>query len=434
MLTTPPSEQEGFLKLARNLYDAIALKDNLKRIRAHAWDHFCHLGLPSRSMEVYRCIKLKSLFGQTWQPAVKTDVTTEQIAAHLLPECQKSHLVFINGHFVPELSDLSGLPSKIVVSPLDEAVTAYGALFTNYWALTGKEEKNPFAAFNTAAHPKGAFLYIPPQTIAAAPLQLLHIITASNTINMPRMMLFVGKQAEITLVQTIAEVQASGYLVNQMSEVVVEESAHVKFFSESHNLSSDAWLLNALRATLKRDSTLTSVSFTDGAMTVRDDYQVSLTGEGGHACLNGVWMLDEKREAHTHVLIDHQAPNCTSNQLFKGVLTDVSRSSFEGKIYVRQAAQKTQAYQLNNNLVLSDKANADSKPNLEIFADDVKASHGATVGQLDEEQLFYCLTRGYSQEEARNLLIYGFCEEVIDKISVPSIHQRLSNRASQFLV
>ena len=144
-------------------------------------------------------------------------------------------------------------------------------------------------------------------------------------------------------------------------------------------------------------------------------------------------MLDEKQEAHTHVLVDHQAPSCQSNQFFKGVLTDLARSSFEGKIYVRREAQKTMAYQLNRNLLLSERANADSKPNLEIFADDVKASHGATIGQLDEEQLFYLRTRGYSQEEARNILVYAYVKEVLDLITVPTLHQVLLQRAQRFL-
>ena len=144
-------------------------------------------------------------------------------------------------------------------------------------------------------------------------------------------------------------------------------------------------------------------------------------------------MLSGKNESHTHVLVDHQAPNCRSMQLFKGALNDVSRSSFEGKILVRQLAQKTEAFQLNNNLLLSDRANADSKPNLEIFADDVKASHGSTVGQLDAEQIFYMKTRGFSDADAKNLLVYGYCQEVIEMISVDSVRLRLKSIAQNYM-
>lgn len=144
-------------------------------------------------------------------------------------------------------------------------------------------------------------------------------------------------------------------------------------------------------------------------------------------------MLADKREAHTHIFMEHQAPHCRSFQLFKSVLNDFSRSSFEGKIMVRQAAQKTEAFQLNNNLLLSDHAHADSKPNLEIFADDVKASHGATVGQLDIDQLFYMKTRGFSDQAAKNLLIFGFCEQVVEMITLPSLREEISARTRHYL-
>ena len=154
---------------------------------------------------------------------------------------------------------------------------------------------------------------------------------------------------------------------------------------------------------------------TEGAKTVREDYKIALNGENGEADLNGLWVLKEKNECHVNVMIEHVAPHCRSNQLFKGVLDDFARSSFEGKIWVRKEAQKTDAFQLNNNLLLSDHANADSKPNLEIFADDVKASHGSTMGQVDEEQLFYLKTRGFSKEVAEKFLVRAFCQEVLQK-------------------
>lgn len=434
MLAKPRSEQDEFLQLVTQVYGDIALKDALKRLRAKSWDRFLQLGLPSRSLEVYRYIRLRSLFGHVYEPGQSAEISKADLESYIYPECRQSVIVFVNGYFQPSLSDTAALPSKVVVSTLNDAMRSYSAFLDNHWAKTTKDENDPFAVLNAALHPQGAFVYLPPQTIVSAPVQVLNLITSSKTLIMPRLLLFVGRQSEVTIAETAIELNCSGYCLNQVTECVIEEGAHAKFFSESSGLSPDAWHLNALRASLKRDSTLKAVAFTDGAMTVRNDYHVTLTGEGGDACLNGVCMLDEKREAHTNILMDHQAPSCRSNQLFKGVLTDVSRSSFEGKIYVRQAAQKTEAYQLNNNLILSDKANADSKPNLEIFADDVKASHGATVGQLDPEQLFYCRTRGYSEDEARNLLIHGYCEEVIDLITIPSVHERLTARARRFLV
>ncbi len=429
-------EQDEFLQLVTQLYGDIALKDGLKRLRAKAWDRFLELGLPSRSLEVYRYIRLRNLFSRSFRSIESETLSSEQVAPFVYPECQESFLVFVNGTFQPTLSNVSGVPKKVVISALGEAVQSFGTFLDNHWTKSIKEETDPFVALNAAVHPSGAFVYLPPQTEVIAPIQIINILgpKAQQAVVLPKVLVFVGRQSEVTIAETTVELGCSGYCLNQVTELVIEEGAHAKVITETSGLSADAWHLSALRGSLKRDASLKVINFTDGAMTVRSDLHVTLLGENAEACLNGVWMLDDKREAHTNVMIDHQAPNCRSNQLFKGVLTDISRSSFEGKIFVRQAAQKTEAYQLNNNLILSDKANADSKPNLEIFADDVKASHGATVGQLDEDQLFYCRARGYSLDEARNLLVHGFCEEVIDLIPLPSVLQRLSSRARRFLV
>jgi Fe-S cluster assembly protein SufD len=237
----------------------------------------------------------------------------------------------------------------------------------------------------------------------------------------------------VRLISTQKNLATSGYFVNQVSEFVIDEGAHVHYTQVLCDEHPQAWHLDAVRATLKRDSTLKTVCVTEGSTTVRTDYKIALTGENAEALLNGVCMLSDKREAHAHIFMEHQAPFCRSFQLFKSVLNDFSRSSFEGKIMVRQAAQKTEAFQLNNNLVLNDHAHADSKPNLEIFADDVKASHGATVGQLDADQLFYMKTRGFSDAEAKNLLVYGFCEQVIEMIPLPSLREEISAKARKYL-
>ncbi len=436
MLASPRSDQDEFLDLVTQLYGDIALKDGLKRVRAEAWERFLQLGLPSRQAEVYRYIRLRNLFSRSFSFASTTVLSLSEIAEHVYPESQQSVLVFVNGVYQADLSNTSALPKKVVVCPLEEAMYSFGAFLDNQWAKVIKEETDPFAILNAATHPSGVFVYLPPQTVVEVPLQILNILTAQaeKALITPRLQLIAGRQAEIILSETAVEMDCTGYCLNQVCDVVLEDGAQVKLFSETSDLASDAWYFNAVRASLKRDAKFKVVNFTDGAMTIRNDYRVAITGDGADACLNGVSMLSDKREAHTNILMDHQAPNCRSNQLFKTVLTDISRSSFEGKIYVHREAQKTEAYQLNNNLILSDKASADSKPNLEIFADDVKASHGATVGQLDEEQLFYCRTRGYSLDEARNLLVHGFCEEVIDLITIPSVHKRLTERAKRFLI
>lgn len=436
MMAQPGLERETFKNLLETLRAQAGLNDSLERIRQKAWQQFESLGLPSRHNEVYRYIKLRHLFSQPYQMASEKILTLDQIKHWIYPECKESVLVLVNGHYAPQLSCLSALPAKVVVTPLHEATHTYGALLNNYWSKTLKDETDAFAALNGALHRNGVFLYLPPKAIVEVPVQILHVVDNKDQLQMllPRLQIFAGMHSNINLIYTQRNLAGDSYFVNQVAELVLDEGAHVHYTQAFCNEHPQAWHFDALRATLKRDSSLKTICVTEGGMTVRMDYKIALAGENAEALLNGVWMLADKREAHANILMDHQAPFCRSHQLFKTVLTDFSRSSFEGKIMVRQPAQKTEAFQLNKNLLLNDHAHADSKPNLEIFADDVKASHGATVGQLDPEQLFYMKTRGFSEEGAKNLLVYGFCEEVIEMIKVSSLREEISKRARHYLV
>lgn len=428
MIVQPGLEQESFKALLESFRTQFAPTDPLHRMRQRAWEQFLSLGLPSRQEENYRLIKLRTLFSRPYSLAKECSFQKEEMLPWIIPECRGSCLVFANGYYLPALSYLDALPSNIVICSLPEAMQTYGTLLNNYWNQALKGEKDPFAALNGALHAHGVFVYLPPKTKADVPIQILNMIDSCDqqAMMMPRLQLFVGARSEMDVVYTQKQRSQTPYFVNQVAEMILEEGAHVRYIQmlcEEHPLS---WHFDAFRAILKRNSHLETVCVTQGSGTVRTDYQISLAGENAEALLNGVWMLANKREAHVNVLMDHQAPSCRSYQLFKGVLNDFSRSSFEGKIMVRPIAQKTEAFQLNRNLILDDYAYADSKPNLEIFADDVKASHGATVGQLDEEQLFYMKTRGFSDRQAKNLLIKGFCEEVIEKLPLPSLKRAIS--------
>lgn len=434
MIAQPGLEQEAFKTILEKFLAKVNQTDGWQKARLKAWDHFLNLGLPTRRTELYRYIKVRNLFSQPYDVPPKSTLRKDQIAAYIQPECKNSLLIFINGDYNASLSNREAIPEQVSISTLQEAALTYGAFLNNQWSKSLKEESDPFVAINGALHHQACFIYIPPKVVIEAPIQILHIVDTDNQLCMlaPRLNIFVGANSQVTFLAAQKHLSQSSYFINQVVEMALEENAHVRYNQVLCDEHPAAWHLDALRATLKRNAALKTVCVTEGSMTVRSDYRITLAGENAEVLLNGVWMLSEKREAHCNIFIDHQAPNCRSFQLFKGVLNDFSRSSFEGKIMVRQLAQKTEAFQLNNNLILSDHAHADSKPNLEIFADDVKASHGATVGQLDQEQLFYMKTRGFDDASAKNLLIYGFCEQVIDMLSVPSIKKAISARAKNY--
>jgi Fe-S cluster assembly protein SufD len=358
-------------------------KDPLLNLRKKCWDRFEAIGLPRPKQEDFQYL--------TKQPPFPRFAHRKNIASKMDAE-----IVFIDG-FLAE--SFSPIPSQLVCLSLEKAIRSYGLFLQNRYTQTLSRETDPYAALNGAAQGGGAFLYIPPKCKATLHVEQIYTSAEMST---SRLHVYLGKNAELELTQ---KSQGASGLSNNMIDVVLDSNAQFSFFdyAEGH--------YQAVRANLKRDAQLKALFLGN---TLRNSLKIELTEEGSEAELYGLSQLEKEAEAHFHVLIEHVAPHTHSRQHFKSVLRDQSRFSFEGKIYVHPEAQKTEAYQLNNNLLLSDEASANAKPNLEIFADDVKASHGATVGQLDAEALFYLRSRGLSLAQAREWLIQGFCKEILD--------------------
>ncbi|HEV7737336.1 MAG TPA: Fe-S cluster assembly protein SufD [Chlamydiales bacterium] len=383
--------------------------------REKAQKRFLEIGEPKPKQERFQYLALAHL-KLAAKASSENSVTLESIEAYRLPEFAHC-LVFVDGYFSPALSSL---PKDLVCLPLDQAFQSYGLFLQNRWTKALKEEKDWFSAVNAAEHGRGAFMYAPPNV--KAELHILNILT-SDALGSPRLEMTLGKQADVTLVQTHVHLQANA-CCNQGIDLTLGEGSKVRLLDMAlmNHSTRSFW---SVRATLKRDARLEVLAFTDGAAVMRSSFSVELAEENSSLSLQGLAMLADSRQAHVHALVDHAAPNCTSRQHFKAALAGTSQSSFEGKIFVRPIAQKTMAYQLNNNLVLSDEARSNSKPNLEIFADDVKASHGSTVTQLSTEELFYLRSRGLSEGEAKSLLANGFCKELIDAVEIHSLRAPL---------
>jgi Fe-S cluster assembly protein SufD len=415
MMTENQTEQGIFEQAIEKLFEQSVGDDALVSLRQKAWDRFQQIGLPQKKSEHFRYVNLNRLYNSAYTPASETSINPELLEPHIHESCVGSVLVFVNGYFQPELSRLTALPQKLVIQSLPEAMKSYGALLTNQWMKLTKEEEDPFVALNAASHGVGLFLYLPPKLICEVPIQLLYVFDSPDqeSYSAPRLQLLAGPHSSAKLLSSHLILSGEGF-INQVTEITLEENAQVHYHQFGDPSVEKVLLFDATRATLKRNSRLKTVWATEGSVVTRNDYKIVLAGENSEASLNGVWRLNERREAHCHVYIDHRAPYTNSNQLFKGVLDDVSRSSFEGQIIVQKEAQKTNAFQLNKNLLLSEGCQADSSPNLRIFADDVKASHGATVGQLPPEELFYMRTRGLTKAEAQKILVKGFCAEVTD--------------------
>lgn len=410
-------QSKRFYPVLKHAFDQVKGADPLKGLREKAWDHFLELGLPEKTQEAFQYVPLRQIYEKNFKLVPEHQFTQNEIIQKIYPECRRSYLVFVNGYFRPELSDLSGIPKQVVVLPLLEAIRSYGTFLQNRWSKTLREEVDPFCILNLALHSQGAFVYIPPKIVLKTPIQCLYLGEQEDALSIPRIQVFAASQSEV---EWISKVATTGWM-NEVLDIALEDGAQFKHATITDR--ENGWLTSSLRATLKRSSRFHAWNVVSGGQLSRYSTRIVLNGENSEALLQGVWMLNENHQAHTHVVMDHTAPHCHSLQKFKGVVADISQSSFEGKILVRQPAQKTQAYQLNNNLILGEHAIAYSKPNLEIFADDVKASHGATVTQIDEEELFYLNSRGIKSADAKQLLIQGFCREVIDQIPCKSFRE-----------
>ncbi len=315
--------------------------------------------------------------------------------------------------------DLGQITKQVVALRMEEAKKTYAILIENRAKERLLREKDYFASLSRAVCENGYFLYVPPGTVIDEPISLTMNYAGSFSHFAPHIQIFIGKGANVKFVLKPQFSNFNSGMVNGIIDLYLDRLAHCEWVDESI-IPESALYINSVRASLKRESKLSFWGLTKGSNFFKQDFQVELLEEESEVSLKGASFLFAKNVSHTHVLIEHKARNTKSRQHFKAVMKDQSSSTFEGKIFVEAEAQKTEAYQLSNNLLLGQKSAVFCKPNLEIFADDVKASHGATVSRLSDEELFYLQARGISKELASNYLSSGFLDEIIKDI--PSWH------------
>jgi Fe-S cluster assembly protein SufD len=342
----------------------------------------------------------------------------------MLPE-ETSGLTFVDGMFAPDLSAGGGLPQGVVVATLASAFGAHTAAIERHLAHHAKFDHDVFAALNTAWLHDGAFVWIAKGRACPVPVHLRYVSTQKETVSYPRCLVVVESGADCTLIEEYAAAnEGDAYFSNAVTEIVVGENArvrHVKLQREGRA----AFHIGRCAVSLAKDARFESNTVTLGARISRHNLDVVQQGEGAVCRIDGLTLISGRQLADTHSAIDHAKPNGKSRQLHKCIVADAAHAVFNGKILVRPGAQLTDSAQQSRNLLLSPKAHVDTKPQLEIFADDVKCAHGATVGQLDAEQLFYLRSRGLPEARARNLLTFAFGAEVIDRLPVPSLVERL---------
>ena len=353
-----------------------------------------------------------------------TRLAAADVAGLLLPEAT-IYLTFVDGVFARELSSAVGVPHGVVVSDLASALHADPTKLESHLARHARYDHDVFAALNTAWLHDAAYVHVAKNRACPAPIHVRFVSTQKETVAYPRTLVVLESGAEAILVEEYVALDgADGYFSNAVTEMVVAENArlrHTKLQREARG----AFHIGHHAVALAKDARYESDWVTLGARISRNNVNVVQQGEGAECRIDGLTLISGRQLADTHTVIDHTKPNGRSRQLHKCIVADAAHAVFNGKIYVRAGAQLTDSGQQSRNLLLSPKAHVDTKPQLEIFADDVKCAHGATVGQLDPEQLFYLRSRGLPEARARNLLTFAFGAEVIDRLPVPSLVERL---------
>ncbi|HEV8235483.1 MAG TPA: Fe-S cluster assembly protein SufD, partial [Gemmatimonadaceae bacterium] len=397
----------------------------VQSMRRAAFDRFGTLGFPTTKNEDWHFTSVSPIVDQDYVflAAKSGDVGRDELAPFTFGATGWYTMVFVNGRFAPELSDIAKLPNGVKLWDLASAWTKAPDVVDRIGKLASYGNQG-FTAFNTAFMLDGAVVQIAKDTEVDRPIHLLFVTdaTAAKGMMHPRNLILVGRHAKATVIESFVSTTDAVYLTNAVTEVSVGEGATLRHYKMQRE-SARAFHVATIEASQARDSHYVSFSLSTGAALSRTNIYTTLDGEGCGATLNGLYMADGEQHCDHQTQIIHAQPNCFSRELYKGVLDGRSHGVFNGKVYVHPIAQKTDGKQTNNNLLLSETAQVDTKPQLEIFADDVKCTHGATIGQLSEEQTFYLRSRGVGAEEAKRILTFAFANDVVGRIQLERIRE-----------
>jgi Fe-S cluster assembly protein SufD len=400
----------------------------LTEARRAAFGWVTEHGFPTPKDEDWRYTRLGPILEVPFEPAVAGvghRVSSSTIDA-LVADLGGTRLVFVNGHFASELSRLTKLPGGVTVTSLASVLAQEAERLEPLFSRPFPPRHHAFTALNAALADDGAFVHLPADTTVDEPIQLVFFADTcrSPLVSSPRSMVLAGPGSRVAIVETYAGIPGDVYCTNAVTEVVVEEGARVEHYKVQDEAET-AFHLALLDVRQGRGSRFSSHSVALGSSIARHEVRVNLEGGGAEVSLNGLYMPRGDQHHDNPILIEHAAPHCTSRQLYKGVVDGRGHGVFNGHIIVRPGALGTDASQTNKNLLLSDHAEIDTRPRLEILADDVKCTHGAAVGALDEDALFYLRSRGVAHQAARGLLTYAFANEMVELIDPEPLRARV---------
>ncbi len=408
--------------------ERIDFSDPVHQIRLESLKTFEEKGFPSRRDEAWKYTSLNAMLRQNYAlfPKAETTIQLKKVKKYFLFEIDTYKVVFIDGVYSPFLSDTThdGLDVCLMSAALSKA--KYRNLIDTYFnKITDKDDS--LTALNTSYTQEGAYVHIPKSVVAEKPIEIIHFSTGKEKALwlQPRNLIVVDQNAQVQILERHQSLREHDVVSNSVTEIYTHQDALVDYYKIQNDLST-ASLIDNTYISQDKNSNVRVHTFSLGGKLIRNNLNFYLKGQYCHSTLKGVTLLEDHQHVDHYTLVDHISSNCESHQDYKGVFSEGSKGVFNGKIHVDQSAQKTNAFQQNNNILLDDKATVNTKPQLEIFADDVKCSHGCTVGQLDEEALFYLMSRGIPKKEAKALMTYAFANNVLESVELPILKKRIN--------
>jgi len=409
----------------------VDIDSTLHDVRTNALKVFENKGFPTKKEEAWKYTSLNSVLANDYNilPKDESAVEWKDVKKYFLNDVDTYKLVFINGVFSSHLSSTThdGLDVCLMSSALTKP--KYKMVIDTYFNQA-IDQNDSLTNLNTAYAFEGAFVNIPKSTVVSKPIEILYF-TTGNTPNFvqPRNLVVVGENAHVQIIERHQSLSETAMLTNSVTEIFAGKRAIVDYYKLQNDVQT-ANLIDNTYAVQKQESRISVHTFSFGGNITRNNLNFYQQGERIDSTLKGVTIIGDKQHVDHYTLVNHEQPNCESHQNYKGIFDDRSTGVFNGKIYVDKIAQKTDAFQQNNNILLTDKATLNTKPQLEIFADDVKCSHGCTIGQLDESAMFYMQQRGIPKKEAKALLMYAFTDEVLSSVAIPDLQLKLQKLIS----